>query len=412
MSAAGTGFAGAGPVAEIPWLGALPLVRARVALARALILFSFVWPFFKYDLVDPGNTTEINFLPVFLAALLVPESSLRDRWSLMLALPVFAVAIAWATPTAPLRLAIGIIPLHIVLNMTRYLRMDGRELIPPNLAYRCLQIFVAFCMVQTVHFNLVAVIPEWLTSALVAIVPRYSEVPYDFSGIRGVQGWATEPSTAALVCMAFAVVAIYQRPDRRWRVLAWFVALLTLNRSIYCMILTILLSLYCLCTIRRKTYAFLAMVPAAGGLLGYIAKSGRMSELLTGLQSDGLNIESNHDLMRFVQILNPLVTFPHIYKPITLYEVWVAEPIGLLPLVAGYGSVLGALWLTYFLWRNILHGEHRSRLLLYSATFVLLIMSPADLIPCVAALAVFACGSHCGSITAIAVRDSERLRHE
>ena len=149
MSPGETTFPSSALVCEAPRLSAFTFVETRVALARVLVVFSFVWPFFNYSLFDPGNTTEINFLPVFLAALLLPESSLRERWSILLALPVFAVALAWANPAAPLRLAIGMVPLHIVLNLTRYLREGGKELIPPNLAYRCLQTFIAFCAVSS-----------------------------------------------------------------------------------------------------------------------------------------------------------------------------------------------------------------------------------------------------------------------
>ena len=53
---------------------------ARLALARALVVFSFVWPFFNFDAVIPGNTMEIDFLLIFVAAGLVPEISLRDKF--------------------------------------------------------------------------------------------------------------------------------------------------------------------------------------------------------------------------------------------------------------------------------------------------------------------------------------------
>ena len=110
----------------------------------------------------------------------------------------------------------------------------GRNPIPANLAYRCLQVFTAFCMLQSVQFHLFPIIPDWFSDALTAIVPRGdAAVPYDDEGIRGVQGWASEPSSAGLMCIAFALVAIVQRPDRRWRVLALFVLVLLMNKSIY-----------------------------------------------------------------------------------------------------------------------------------------------------------------------------------
>ncbi len=82
--------------------------------------------------------------------------------------------------------------------------------------------FVGFSIAQTADMQLFPVLPGWLTDALINIVPRYSGTPYDEFGIHGVQGWASEPSGAAVMGAAFALVAILQRPSRRWRVLALF----------------------------------------------------------------------------------------------------------------------------------------------------------------------------------------------
>ena len=313
LSAADTGFDDV-----LPALSDLTFASSRLAAAKALVVFSFVWPFFNYSLIDPGNTTELNFLPVFLAALLVPGVASRERWSILLAVPVFAVAIAWGNPAAPLRLAIGIVPLHFVLNLVRRLRERGEELIPANVAYRALIWFVAFCFIQTVHLHLVAVIPEWLTRIFVSILPRYMEVPYDDSGIRGVQGWASEPSGAALTCMAFSIVAIAERPERRWRVFSLCVLLLMMNKSVYAFLLTACLGLGCLFTLRRKLYSFLAIAPIAVTALLYVNISSRFSELRNDLVISGLSGASNRELTRLVQIFSPLGQLPHIYQPVIL----------------------------------------------------------------------------------------------
>jgi hypothetical protein len=361
---------------------------ARLAVARSLVAFCFVWPFFNFAFVVPDNAMEIDFLPVFLAAALLPKIAMRQKLSILLAMPVFAVALFWANPAAPLRLAIGIIPLHFVLNLTRHLRERGQDLVPANLAYRCLQVFIAFCVIQTVQINVFAVIPEWLTDALTAIIPRYMAVAYDDLGIRGVQGWASEPSSAGLMCLAFALVAIAERPDRRWRVLAFFALLVSLNKSIYCLILMVLLGFACAFTVRRKIYSFLTMAVLAVGGTIYAAHSGRFAELSANIAIDGLNRESNHELMRFLQILNPLEQFPHVYQPMLLNGTLAMEPMGLLPLVVGYGSVAGLLWLGYMLWHNFPRGLGRQLPLTLVAVFVLLIMAPPDLIPSVVAVAV------------------------
>ncbi len=388
MSAAQAGFSRA-DFLDFSSLRGLTLAPARIAMARALVVFCFVWPFFNYNLVDPGNTTEVNFVPVFLAALLVPEISLREKSSVLLAIPAFAVALLWANPTAPLRLAIGIVPLHFLLNLSRSLREQRQGLIPRNLAYRCLQVFVGFCLLQTIDFNFFPVIPQWLTALLMALLPRYSSVPYDDAGIRGVQGWASEPAGAALFCIALALVEIRQRPDRRWRVLAWFAVLVALNKSVYSLVFLVLLGLSLLLTLRRKSIALLALAPFGAAALIYAEHSKRLSELETNIVTGGLSIESNKELMRFAEMLFPLAHFPRVYEPATLYGGAVMEPMGLLPLLAGYGSVAGLIWLSYFLWRNVPREGGSQRLLLLTAGIVLFFMAPPDLIPAVVAFAIF-----------------------
>jgi hypothetical protein len=43
---------------------------------------------------------------------------------------------------------------------------------------------------------------------MAVIVPRYMDAPYDDLGTRGVQGWASEPSSAAMTCFSFCAVAM------------------------------------------------------------------------------------------------------------------------------------------------------------------------------------------------------------
>jgi len=56
----------------------LTFPAARLALARLLVAFCFVWPYFNYTLIDPDSKVEVNFLPVFLAAILLPEVTFRE----------------------------------------------------------------------------------------------------------------------------------------------------------------------------------------------------------------------------------------------------------------------------------------------------------------------------------------------
>ncbi len=389
MSSAPTGVFSADPSRLIAAAWDLTLPSTRLAAARFLVAFCFVWPYFNYTLIDPNSQVEINFLPVFLAAFLLPEVTLREKWSILLALPVFCVAFIWGNPAAPLRLAAGIVPLHFVLNLARHLRERGRDLLPPDLAYRTFQVFVCFSIAQAIDFQLFPILPEWLTNTLVNILPRYSGMPYDEFGIRGVQGWASEPSGAAVMGIAFALVAIVQKPTRRWRVIALFTALATVNKSVYALVLLVLLSIGCLATLARKRYVLLASAPIGAAILFLIVRSARLVDLRSGLLISGTSAGTNNELARIAQIYCPLSQFPLIYQPPVLYGGISMEPMGLLPLVAGYGSVLGIVWLFYILWRNFPLRSVPLRPLALISVAVLLILTAPDFIPAVVAFAFF-----------------------
>lgn len=372
-----------------PTFHELTLPALRLTVGRALVVVSFIWPFFNFDLILPGNSMEVNFLFVFLAALILPEIFLDEWRSIVFAVPAFLVALICSSPTSCLRLIAAIVPLHFVFNLTRELRARGLELVPFNVAYRALKIFVLFCTAQTIQMNYFHILSATHSNLLVAIIPRYMTIPYDSLGVHGVQGWASEPSSAGLTSIAFALVAIHQKPELRWRVMAWFACLLMLNKSIYAAILAVLLLVACLQSLRRKVLATLALIPTGVLVATYMVYSGRVAILRESLMIDGLSSESNHELARFVQILSPLQQLPHIYKPVILFGRWVMEPMGLLPLVAGYGSIFGVLWLFYILKKNFPFNQIRMRPFWLLALFVLLFIASADLICSIVALAVF-----------------------
>jgi hypothetical protein len=372
-----------------PTFHELTLPALRLTIGRALVLVSFIWPFFNFDLIVPGNTMEVNFLFVFLAALILPEIFLEEWWSILFAVPAFLVALIAASPTSCLRLIAAIVPLHFIFNLTRALRARGLELVPANVAYHALKVFVLFCAAQTIQMNFFHIIPAGLSDVLVSIVPRYWTVPYDHLGVHGVQGWASEPSSAGLTTIAFALVAIHQKPELRWKVMAWFCGLLMLNKSIYATLLAVLLLVACLQSLRHKVLATLALIPAGALVATYMVYSGRVAILRENLLIDGLNSDSNHELARFVQILSPLQQLPHIYKPVILFGSWVMEPMGLLPLVVGYGSIFGFLWLLYIIKKNFPIRQVRMRPFWLIALFVLLFIASADLVCSIVALAVF-----------------------
>lgn len=142
-------------------------------------------------------------------------------------------------------------------------------------------------------------------------------------------------------------------------------------------------------TLRRKLYSLLAILFLALATMFYVASSGRIAELKTRILMDGVDRASNVELIRFAQLLYPLQQFPHIYRPPTLFGAVVMEPMGLLALLAGYGSVPGILWLAYIQWRNFPFGRVALRPFALIAGLLLLVMVPADLIPSILALSVF-----------------------
>lgn len=319
-----------------------PSMRMRVA--RFLINVNLVWPFLNAQhFLDAA--LETNFLFVLAAAALVPEVILVEKTTVLLAIAVTFLARACLSDTsAYLRLVAGLLPLIFLVNMDRtYLRRYAKELIPYGVAHGALVAFLALSVVQFVHFTLVPVIPRPILEWLAVLVPRFMEQPYDDSGVRGVQGWASEPSSAAVTCFAFSVIALRQRPEARLRILGVFALLTFVNRSIYSLVL---LALLALSEIARSVRSFRSAVPwafALGAGLFFVLRMGRVGELGENVLAYGLDETSNRELLRLAQIVYPLAAFPRLYNVETLFDTFVVEPLGLLPLLVGYGSVLGCL---------------------------------------------------------------------
>ncbi len=314
----------------------------RLQLARLLIVVTFVWPFVNTAHFYPDSTIEINFFFAFLAIGLAPEALLDDKWSLLLLIPAVGVAALASSVGAGLRVIVGVIPLLFLLGLYRSFAIRGRELIPRSVAYRALQAFVGFSAVQYIDQNFVSIIPGWLTDALTVLVPRYTSTPYDEFGIRGVQGWASEPSAAAMTCFAFATIAVLQQSEKRLRVLGLFAAMALLNKSIYAIALLALFGLALLFEMKNKMATLSALVPLVGGVAYFIIHSGRVLELRSNVLIYGLSETSNREFLRLGQIVYPLAVFPGIYKPVELFGIKM-EPLGLLPLLVGYGSLIGCL---------------------------------------------------------------------
>jgi hypothetical protein len=367
----------------------LPLLQLRLYLARLLVALAFLWPFVNYESLGFPGHAEVNFIPAFFAAALLPEVTLRNKRGVLLSLLLFGIA-WWGSGTEGLiRLAIGVIPVLFIFNLTLYLGENKGYLFGPNLAYRALQVLALFSLMQTIDLGL-PIIPRWFTHVLTTIIPRYTPSGYDDSGIRGVQGWASEPAGAALMGIAFALVDVVRCPQRRWRVLSILVMLLLLNHSIYALVLTLLFALCCLSTLGRKIYLFLfAAVFSAASLL-YIENSARFAEMQTALEMGGLSLETNRELQRVAQIFFPLLQFPHIYSPPQLpaYDGSLA-PLGLLPVVIAYGSIGGVVWLVWLYRSYFGHERLPYACFAFLAGFVLLFMASPDMVPSIVALSTF-----------------------
>jgi hypothetical protein len=356
----------------------------RCEFARLLVVVNFVWPFINFSQFFPDSTVEINFLLVFAAMALLPALLFEEAGSFLLAAGVIAVASLWGPSSSALRLVIGVAPYLFILALHRHLQRRGKELIPQGVAYKALLFFVGFSVVQHIHFHVYPVIPDGLLNSLMIVVPRYNDVPYDDSGVRGVQGWASEPSGAALTCFSFCAVALRQEPEKRWHVLLLFTILTAVNRSVYCMLFLILLALVCLWHTRSRLRAVFAVAVFVLAFSYFALRTSRVTELRENADTYGLDGESNRELFRFAQVLYPLGAFPRLYRPESVFGLEI-QPLGLLPLLGGYGSVLGLLLYYRIVFGRFRLSQTRSKPLAFAAILLISCTSPADFVPAIVA---------------------------
>lgn len=375
-------------MAEIPF---------RWRVAQALVVISFVWPYVNVQHFSPESTIEINFFFVFAAASLAPEVLLDDAVALILTIAAAGVAVSWGSVDAGLRVIVGVIPLIFLMGLYRRFKRRGLELIPRGAAYRTLQAFVGISAAQYIDQHVVSIIPGWLTNALTVLIPRYTSTPYDEFGVRGVQGWASEPSGAAVMCFSFCVVAILQQPEKRWRVFFLLAALAAFNKSIYAIMLLGILGFGLLIETKNKMLAAPALFALLGGLVYFVIHSARVADLRMNASIFGLRETSNREFARLAQIIFPLSAFPRVYTPRILFGVIKMEPMGLLPLLVGYGSVIGcAAYFWIALHRQRIAGTHSTAYALPAAILISFLVSP-DFIPAVVAFAYSAerpCADH------------------
>ena len=362
------------------------LKSLRLNSAKFLVVLNFVWPFINTSYLFPQSTVEINFLPVFLAIGLAPELLFEDLTSLLLTIAAVALAAVWGPPDSALRLIISALPCLFLLSLYRHFRSCGKELIPRSLAQSALLVFVGFCILQQLNLNVFPIIPDWLTKALATIVPRYMDAPYDEFGMRGVQGWASEPSSAAMTCFAFSVVAMQQEPKKRWLILFAFAVLAALNKSVYGMLFLVFLGVVSVWGMRRRLHALLVIIPIGAVFSYFVLQSGRVSEFRENLLIFGLSQDSNRELLRFAQIVYPITAFPGMYNPVSFFGLDM-QPLGLLPLLIGYGSIIGGILYYRLAFRSFQWIDAKSIPMALAAVFVLTFMSSPDFLPVIVAFA-------------------------
>jgi len=372
-----------GRVVGLGWLfeSSRNLSHIRLRLARLSVAICLFWPFFNANYFF-NATVETNFLPIFVAVLLMPEVLWDDKRSLLLVLAVILMSAAiQPNGSGYLRLAIALIPLLFILNLHRRCIGRNEQLIDSNTAYAALLVFVAFCVVQYIHFNVVAIVPEWVTQFLQTVIPRYMAAPYDDSGIRGVQGWASEPAGAALMCFGFAIVIIQQEPRKRTSVLFLFALLTVLNKSIYCLLFLAFLGFVHLTNLKRIRYGiiFLVLILPIGAR--YLSTSARVNEFRESTAQYGLDETSNRELQRLAQIILPVTSFPKLYTPLTLFDITQIEPIGLFPLLVGYGSVLGLIVYYRLAFQSLRIRDASSWPMALCGIFVLSFLAPPNFVP-------------------------------
>jgi len=234
--------------------------------------------------------------------------------------------------------------------------------------------------------NVFPIIPDWLTRALATIVPRYMDAPYDEFGMRGVQGWASEPSSAAMTCFAFSVVAMQQEPKKRWLILFAFAVLAALNKSVYGMLFLVFLGVVSVWGMRRRLHALLVVIPIGAVFSYFVLQSGRVAEFRENLFIFGLSQDSNRELLRFAQIVYPITAFPGMYNPVSFFGLDM-QPLGLLPLLIGYGSIIGGILYYRLAFRSFQWIDAKSIPMALAAVFVLTFMSSPDFLPVIVAFA-------------------------
>jgi hypothetical protein len=362
----------------------MPFESLRLNLARCLVVVSFLWPFANTSYFFAESTVEINFFLVFAAMSFLPELLLADWLSLVLLMVAAGLGALWGPSDGAARLIIGVAPYLFLVSLQVRCRERGEELIPRGLAFPALCVFAGFSLLQYAHFYWFAALPEWVTNILSVLVPRYMNSPYDEFGERGVQGWASEPSSAAMTCLAFSVVAMREAPAKRWRILFVFALLVAVNKSIYALLFLGFLGFACCWGMRRRIYALAALLPLAGTFCFLVYQSSRVQMLRQEVLPFGLSEGSARELLRFAQILYPLASFPKIYHSLDLFGLTVA-PLGILPLLVGYGSFAGCLLYMRLAMRSVRLIERDALPLAAACGCVLSFLASPDFIPVIIA---------------------------
>jgi hypothetical protein len=189
-----------------------------------------------------------------------------------------------------------------------------------------------------------------------------------------------------MTCFAFSVVAIQQEPKKRWLLLFAFAVLAALNKSVYGILFFIFLGVASVWSMRRRLHALLVVIPIGLAFSYFVLQSARVTELRENLLIFGLRQDSNRELLRFAQIVYPIAVFPRIYSPVSVFGLEM-QPLGLLPLLVGYSSIIGCVLYYRLAFRHSHLIDAKSTPLALAAVFALTFISSADFIPVIVAFA-------------------------
>jgi hypothetical protein len=312
-------------------------------IARFLITLNFCFPFINGEALT-GIPFELNIIPLLLAAILVPAICAYGGRELALLALAVAACFLFADLDRASRLAFNMLPFILCMSYIRFCARRHIDVLYGPIVYAAYLLFTALCIYQALHNAGFLAMPGNLVAFLDFALPRYMQTSYDDLGLRGVQGWASEPSGAALLSLGFYLYLRGTYPDHGRLLAVLYLANIFLNKSVYAFATLILLIAVHLITSKSFQQKLAGGMVAIASLVTAAFYFPRIHDVYQNIAAQGMSLASNPELSRLVQVLYPLNAFPMYYEPV-MYFGTTLHPIGLFASALGYGSVFGMLLL-------------------------------------------------------------------